>query len=63
MVSVYFGTFILEHVGEIILTLVTLGCLTASNCQPGHHGLSAISNNLHGPGCCQIPAGMEYREL
>ena len=29
-----------------------LGCLAASNCQPGHHGVSAISNSLHGPGCC-----------
>ena len=35
-----------------ILTLVTLGCLAASNCQPDHHGVSTISNNLHGPGCC-----------
>ena len=38
--------------GVVLLTLVTLGCLAASNCQPGHHGVSAISNNLHGPGCC-----------
>ena len=34
------------------VTLLTLGCLAASNCQPGHHGVSSISNNLHGPGCC-----------
>ena len=32
--------------------LVTSACLAASNCQPGHHGVSAISNNLHCPGCC-----------
>ena len=30
---------------------VTLGCLAASSSQPGHHGVSAISNNLHDPGC------------
>ena len=26
--------------------------LAASNCQPGHHSVSAIPNTLHGPGCC-----------
>ena len=31
--------------------LVTLGCLAASSSQPGHHGVSAISSNLHDPGC------------
>ena len=40
------------NINNDTLTLVTLGCLAASNCQPGHHGVSAISNNLHGPGCC-----------
>ena len=30
---------------------VTLGCLAASSSQPCHHGVSAISNNLHDPGC------------
>ena len=34
-----------------LYTLVTLGCLATSSCQLGHHGVSAISNNLHGPGC------------
>ena len=34
-----------------LLTLVTLGCLAASSSQPGHHGVSAISSNLHDPGC------------
>ena len=36
---------------DFYLTLVTLGCLAASSSQSGHHGVSAISNNLHDPGC------------
>ena len=32
--------------------LCLLGCLAASSCQPGHQGVSAISNSLHGPGYC-----------
>ena len=29
---------------------LTLGCLAVSSSQPGHHGVSAISNNLYDPG-------------
>ena len=35
----------------IKIALLTLCCLAASSSQPGHHGVSAISNNLHDPGC------------
>ena len=35
----------------LYLLWVTLGCLAASSSQLGHHGVSAISNNLHDPGC------------
>ena len=37
---------------EILDGGVTLGCSAASSCQLGHHGVSAISSNLHDPGCC-----------
>ena len=36
----------------LLWVTVTLGCLAAStSSQPGHHGVSTISNNLHDPGC------------
>ena len=34
----------------VLLTLVALGCLAPCYCQSGHHGVSTISNSLHGPG-------------
>ena len=41
------------YLDQVFLTnsYFTLGCLAESNCQPGHHGASTISNNRHGPGC------------
>ena len=43
--------------------LLTLGCLAASSSQPGHHGVSAISSNLHDPGCYLILAHTENQAL
>ena len=52
---------IISHL--LTFTLVTLGCLAASSSQPGHHGVSAISNNLHDPGCYRILADTENQAL
>ena len=50
LVDVGFLTF--KYIFIALQATLALGCLAASNCLPGHHGVSAISNNLHGPGCC-----------